>query len=216
MTYTNITEFNLPPKMTMYNIPKITKEEVLKIYIGVAHAQVKNQERQGSYAVELNKVVRENNLPNITIPDESPEQPLTGAVSLDSTQQVTPVQQQSLSRQSSLSNISVSSEPASTKKLDSKDLGLKFFTTKAIGWPHNFSTEELIQEVRSKKLKWTYTNKKYNEEQILRKTEKGEINLSGCSFSVETDEFRKIRPGLIQEHSPMEQRDPRLRKTTNN
>ncbi len=153
MTYTNITESNLPPKMTMYNIPKITKEEVLKIHICVAHAQVKNQERPGSYAVELNKVLRPNYLPNITIPDESSKQPFTGAVSLDSTQQVTPVQQQSLSRQSSSSNISVRSEAASTKKLYSKDLRLKFFTTKAIGWPHNFSTEELIQGVRSKKLK---------------------------------------------------------------
>lgn len=54
MTYSNITVPNVPPKMSTYNIPKITKDEVLKIHICVADAQFTNQEWLGSYADELN------------------------------------------------------------------------------------------------------------------------------------------------------------------
>ncbi len=38
MTYSNITESNLPPKMPTFNVPTITKDEMLKIHICVAHA----------------------------------------------------------------------------------------------------------------------------------------------------------------------------------
>ncbi len=47
------------------------------------------------------------------------------------------------------------------------------------------------------------------------KIENGEISLTNCFFTVESDEFRKIRPGLIQERSPTEIRDPRKVKKPN-
>lgn len=74
-------------------------------------------------------------------------------LSLDPTEQDTLVEQQSLSRQNSSNNISVSSEDAPKKELNSKDLGIKFFTTKGNGWPQNSLTIELINGVRSKKNK---------------------------------------------------------------
>lgn len=155
-----------------------------------------------------------NKLSNIIIPDDSPEQIATDTVSLDTIQQYTPKEQESLSRQSSISNISsigntsASNEATSLLELNSKDISLKFFITKARGWPQNSSTLELIKSARSNKIKWTYTNKNFEEEEILRKTEKGEIKLHKCFFSVEEDLYRKIRSGL----SPMEKRDPRLNK----
>ena len=174
---------------------------------------LKTKKRPGSYADELNKVLSVNNLPNIIIPEESVEQHM-GAASLEPVQVQTPKQAQSLSRQSSVSNISVSSEAASSKKLKATDLGLKFYTTKTKGWPQNFSTVELVKGIKSKQQKWTYTNTKYDEEQILHKTEKGEIILTNCFFAVEEDEFRKIKNGLIQERSPVEQRDLRYKRPT--
>ena len=56
---------------------------------------------------------------------------------LDTTQLGSPDEEKRMSRQSSLSNVSVSIE-AATKTLTSKDLGLKFVTTKTKGWPKTF------------------------------------------------------------------------------
>ncbi|MPC43576.1 hypothetical protein E2C01_037225 [Portunus trituberculatus] len=101
MTYSNITALNVPPNISSHNIPKITKEKLLKIHICVAHTQLKNQERPGTYAEELNTVLNVNNLPNIIIPDDDAEQLVTGIMSYDTNQQLTPKEQQGLSRQSS-------------------------------------------------------------------------------------------------------------------
>ena len=89
---------------------------------------------------------------------------------------------------------------------------MKFFSTKARGWPKNYSTGKLIQNVRGNTVKWTYTNKAIDEEQVLQKTERGEMKMISCFFLVEDDEFRKIKSGLIQERSPLENRDPRLKR----
>ena len=214
MTYGNITGTNLPPpKMPTFNVPTITKEELLKIHICVAHAQTKNQEKPGCYSHELNKILTMNNLPNIIIPtDDDDEQPLIGATCPEPPISETPIQEQSLSRHSSTSNLSTTTESAPPKKPKAQDLGLHFFTSTGNDWPPKIPTAELLKGIKSKKYKWTYTNKKYDEEQILRKIENGEISLTYCFFTVESDEFRKIRPGLIQERSPAESRDPRTVK----
>lgn len=206
-------------------MPEITKEELLKINICVAHAQGKNREKPGTYANELNKVLKANNLPNIIIPEDTDtntqslhEQQDAGATGVDA-QIPEPEPRKSkpsLSRQSSSGELTENHDPQTGKQRDAGELGLQFYTTKSRGWPQNFSCEELIKGIQSNKFKWTYTDKKYTEEQVLRKTQKGEINLSKCWFAVETDEYRKIRSGLVQERSPMEQRDPRLRKTSYN
>lgn len=52
-------------------MPEITKEELLKISICVAHAQCKNQDKPGTCAYELNRVLMANNLPNIIIPEDT-------------------------------------------------------------------------------------------------------------------------------------------------
>ncbi len=215
MTYSNITGTNLPlPKMPTFNVPTITKDEILKIHICVAHAQTKNQEKPGCYNNVLNKILTMNNLPNIIIPtdDEDDEQPLLAATCPEPPINETPKQEQSLSRHSSTSNISTGTESAPTKKMNAKDLGLHFFTTTGKEWPPKIPTVELLRGINSKKYKWTYTNMNYNEEQILRKIENDEISLTNCFSTVESDEFRKIRPGPIQERSPSETRDPRLAK----
>ncbi len=150
MTHSNITQSFKPPKMPTFNIPQVTKEEVLKIHICLAHAQIRKGQDH-NYEVELNKVLKANNLPSITIPNENLAQSVEGAMSLPLAHEVTSTPQQGLSRQSSLSNLTARGEGATSKKLKACVLGLKFYTTKTSEWPSNFSTEDLVKGIRSKK-----------------------------------------------------------------
>lgn len=100
--------------------------------------------------------------------------------------------------------------------VDASEIGLHFYTPKTKGCPKNYSTEELIKGIHSNTFKWRYTNNKYTEDQVLRKIQRGEINLAGSWITVEPDEYRKIRSGLDQERSLLQQRDPRLMKISYN
>ena len=91
-------------------------------------------------------------------------------------------------------------------------MGLQFYTIKSKVWPNNFSTEELVKGIQNKTDKYTYTNKDYSEDQILKSVKDGSIKLKNCWFSVEHDEFRRIRSGPAEERSPLDSRDPRLKK----
>ena len=61
---------NTPVTIPAPKIPMIKKEELLKIHICVAHAQGRDQANPGIYSDELNRVLEENNLPKIKIPQE--------------------------------------------------------------------------------------------------------------------------------------------------
>ena len=91
-------------------------------------------------------------------------------------------------------------------------IGLEFYTSKEKGWSKNCTTEEIVKPIQNNKIKFRYTDNRFTEEQILSKTYKGEIKLLNCWFSVEANEYRKIRSGLHQERSSLENRDPRLSK----
>ncbi len=72
--------------------------------------------------------------------------------------------------------------------------------------------ESLVTGLRKNTYKYTYDNKNYNEEEVLQMILTGNVKLRNCWNTVENDQFRKIRPGQLQERSPIEQRDPRIRK----
>ena len=95
MTYSSITGTSLPPPKTpTFNVPIITKEEILKIHICVAHAQTKNQEKPGCYKNVLNKILTMNNLPNIIMPtDDDYVKPLIGATCPEPPISETPTQE---------------------------------------------------------------------------------------------------------------------------
>ncbi len=215
MTYSRITQATAPASLPNFNTPTITKEELLKINIRVAHAQFKNQEKPGTYKYELNRILKANNLPSIVIPDDTDiasdninAQQAAGAMTTDvsskepETQIPTPAE-----RKQSIP------ETSKGKILDPGELGLELHTTKEKGCPLNFTTKALIKRIQSNTYKFKYNDSKCPEELILKKIGKGEINLqSNCWFRVENDEFRKIRPGLQQDLSPLENRDPCLNK----
>ncbi len=70
MTKSSITQSSLSPKTLFYNLPMITKEELLNINICIAHAQNKKQQKPATYATEFNIILTANNLPNIVIPED--------------------------------------------------------------------------------------------------------------------------------------------------
>ena len=41
---------------------------------------------------------------------------------------------------------------------------------------------------------------------------KGELYVGDCFYTIDDTEFRKVRPGLNQDRSPIQCRDPRLDK----
>lgn len=214
MTYANIVHTNLPANLPSYTLPQITREELLKINICVAHARSKNQDKPGCYAHELNRVLRANNLSNIIIPDEDRME--EGAVGGDTKAQEPEPKKQRLTLRNQSSVGDALDDSMTRKKMDAGDLGLEFFTTTSNGWPTNFSTEDLVKGIQNKIFKYTYINKRYSEDQVLRKISKGELILTNCWFAVEENEFRKIVSGLVQERTLSETRDPRLKKNLNN
>ncbi len=85
------------------------------------------------------------------------------------------------------------------------------------GWPKgNFTTTDLLEGIDSRKYKFTFTSKESSDKEVLDMIRSGRIILKGCWRTVDKGQFRKIRPGLVIERSPIEVRDPRIRKTRNN
>ena len=194
--------------------PIVTKEEILKIHICAAHAQNQEQKKPGSYNYEFNRILKANNLPTIIIPPDEPEptpnntqtQQDEGAMAVDITDPEPPTQ-----IKTSKITRTKSTESLLGKVIDAEEIGLEFYTTKERGWPKNLSPADLISGIQAKKYKGKYTDNKLTEDQILRKTRRGEINLntSNCWFAVDNDEFRKIRPGINMDRSPPTSRDLR-------
>ncbi len=112
-------------------------------------------------------------MPNIIIPEDTdvnlPEDQDVAATSLEPPIRTTKISE---NRKSSYIDLNESHDCLPRKMLEASELVLKFFTSKNNGWPKNFTTEDLVKLVKNNKAKWQYTNNKYSEEQILKKTQK--------------------------------------------
>ncbi len=72
--------------------------------------------------------------------------------------------------------------------------------------------EKLVTGLKNKTYKYTYENKNYTNEEVLQMTQAGDLKLRSCWKPIGSDKFRKIRSGIQEERSPIEQRDPRIKK----
>ncbi len=79
----------------------------------------------------------------------------------------------------------------------------------------NFTTTNLLG-TESGKYKFTFTSKEASDKEVLDMIRSRRIILKGCWRTADKGQFRKIRPGLVTERSPIELRDPRIRKSRNN
>ncbi len=74
------------------------------------------------------------------------------------------------------------------------------------------STADLTTGIEKKNIyKRKYSETKCTEEQIMRKIRRNEINFNNrnCWIIVDNETFRKIRPGVTADRSPLASRDPR-------
>ena len=219
MTFASVSQI-IPSatSMTLPQVPTVTKEEILEIHACVAHAQYKEQIKPGTYKYELNRVLKANNLPTIIIPDDEPD------TSTDNTQQQkASAMPLNVTDQGAVAQVKTpklqrikSTESLSSKFIDAEDIGLELYTTKERGWPRNMSNIDLTSGIEIKIYKGRYTESKYTEEQIMRKLRRNEINLKNpnCWNTVDNETFRKMRPGLNADRSPITSRDPRRKGLT--
>lgn len=214
-----------------YSPPIITREDTLKINICVAHAHYMNIDKPGSYEEELNKVLKLNNLPCIKIPSNPTSKRIFNTQDQNpdtskAAQETKPrrIKEKIEENRETTETAQAQATDGEIKRMEEElfpteaaDIDLQFFTTEEKGWPQrNFSLDDLIKGIYQSKYKYTYADIRYTEEDVLDFIKNGEIKLSKCWNSVGKDTYRKIRNGLLQERSPLEERDSRHRRITNN
>ncbi len=227
MTYSGITQNQITNHNQImpqqYQVPQITKEEILKINICVAHAHYANLSNPGTYSQELNKVLTANNLPNIIIPysvnlniNPNTQKSHTGPQA----QAMPYPKPRSIGKSNDAQNTQ-SDENEERKKetegedvLDSTEIGLHVYTTKEQGWPKaNFTIDKLVHNLRNNKFKFTYDDYSMDDERLFTLMLTNKIVYKDeCWQTIEKDEFRKLRSGLNKDRSPIANRDPRIHK----
>ena len=76
--------------------------------------------------------------------------------------------------------------------VDCKDLGLKLYTTKEMGWPvGNYTVKDLVSDLRSDIYKFTLEEERLNEDDIYKMILAYTIILKGCWNTVNNDETEK-------------------------
>ncbi len=227
MTYSGVTQsqsvISTQPMPQQYQVPQITKEEILKINICVSHAHYANIANPGTYSDELNKVLTANNLPNIIIPysvnpnsNQSQQQrhipPQAQAVPVTQPRsRGAPIKTQSARNE----NDAEKTQQATGKDiLETDEIGLYIYTTKEQGWPKlDFTVNKLVHNLRNNKYKFIYDDYSLDDEKLFNLMLTNKIRYKDdCWKQIERDEFRKLRSGLNKDRSPIASRDPRVHK----
>ena len=219
------------PQMPINLQPTITREDMLKINICIAHAHRQDLLKPGSYEKELEQTLLLNELPTIKIPKTSQTS------KTDTTQ---PKQHHTQAAEAAPPNVKPrkskdSKESANTKEnevndeieqelgdmeeelltIKAKDIGLEIYTPEDKGWPENFTHQDLVNGLHNNRFKYTYKDERYKENEIIEMIAKGKIDLHHCWNIIGRDMFRKIRTGIDKERSPIETRQTRRQNTNN-
>lgn len=90
--------------------------------------------------------------------------------------------------------------------MKAQDIGLIVITSKAQGWQKGLTNETLVGAIRDDKIKFTYTDEMFEEEEVIGLIEKNLIELKDCFSIMDNVLFKKLRTGLSQLHSPTSNR----------
>ncbi len=225
VTYANVAKTNTTSDT--HRPATTTSEDMLRINTCILHAHYRNIENPGTYEAELNKVLKLNNLPTIRIPENPdshkilniPKPPPTAATRKDKTSHLP---QCSREDEIQVRDDDVVESPEETEKeflptCTANEFELNFYVSEERGWPKTrFTVTDLVNGINNKIYKWTYTNQSIPEHEMLKMIGDNKVRLKHCWKALEISEFRKLRSGLLQERSPAQNRDPRLRKTSLN
>ncbi len=222
-TYSNIAK----PTTTLgtYRPPANTNEDMLRINTCILHAHYRNLENPGTYEVELNKVLKLNNLPTIKIP-EIPNSskilniPITKPTPAARKEKNTHLPENRNDDKEEDVDVVETLEEMERELLptcEDKDVGLQLYVSEDRGWPDKyFTVPDLIKGISNNIYKWTYTKHSITEQEMFTILSENKLKLKQCWNTVEKSMFKKIRSGLQQERSPADNRDPRHRKISHN
>lgn len=220
ITYSEITTkriTSIPEKL----IPSTTDNNMHgKIYASMLHAHFINAGDPGQYETELNKTLSENNLPTIKIPTiHDSKKILKTLMNIENlTERVTKENTQVEEKQKDKEHAEMTVQETETQMetLKGAEIGLQIHTSKSVGWPKSTLTlKQITKNLREGKYKFTYKYNRIKEEDIMKMITKNCIEITQDCFSIVDDgTFRKIRQGLIEEHTPPRGTDERKRRTS--
>lgn len=86
--------------------------------------------------------------------------------------------------------------------MKAQDIGLTIITSEGQGWQKGLTNETLAEALRENKLKYTYTDNMFEDEEIIGLINNNLVELKGCFTVMDNAIFKKQRSGLIKVHSP--------------
>lgn len=186
------------------------------------HAHFINIATPGSYATELNKVLKLNNLPEIKIPEDPPSTQIIikaqEAENAETERDINKQEENKIIEEKSQHRMQEDSDKTielrkevqekqkNQRMIKGGEIGLNIYTTKSEGWPKTTLTKKnLLRGIEENKYKYTYTNEMMEDEEIMNLIKSNEIDLTDCFDILEDTMFSKISSGKIKEISPSPQ-----------
>ena len=179
---------NLPNMTTV-----LTPTTQVTIFQAMLHAHAVNIVIPGSYSETYNELMRNHNLPTLNITTDPPSQLIFNSLAqghveaaMASTQGVSTEKDESVKPKQKISNTASTSQkntttnnttPAATPtqtarkgKTKASEIGLKLYSNKANGWPkqEDFSRQELIKGIKSKRYKFTFTESTISADELMK------------------------------------------------
>lgn len=123
-----------------------------------------------------------------------------------------PQQRQMQQEQSTQDKEKVTGQTTKKKpNMTAKDIGLMIITSKAQGWPQNMNTESLATAMTENKIKFTFTDDMFEDQEVIGLVRDNLIQLKECFSIIDNTLFNKLRSGLLKIHSPAEPAERRRR-----
>lgn len=86
--------------------------------------------------------------------------------------------------------------------MKAQDIGLNIITSKTQGWKKGLTNKSLAEAIKGNKIKFTFTDNMFDEEEVIGLIEENLIQLKDCYSTVDDSIFRKLRSGISNIHSP--------------
>lgn len=197
-------------QITLPPLPQNTGDTYAKIVTCIIHAHMQNTAVPGSYEVELNNMLKMNNLPAIKAPANPPSQKiLTNTISTNTNIKKytnTNANNDNLAMEEETITIEDNIKDTNTDtdtKISAKEIGITIYTSESTGWPKQTLTKtDLIEALEKRKYKLTYSNKSYTYFQIIQLIMDDKIVLEKCWEKIDDTQFNKIRYGTNIERTP--------------
>lgn len=221
ISYSAAAKRNMTAQPTITQKQGTSTTETRNIVQCMVHAHFLNVACPGSYEEEVNFLFTANGLPTMKVPKNPPS-----ALILAKLQEAEEVEtfeeavEEMEAERENIEEIYTETQGQEILELDENyseqsrgrrrrrkakgtDLGLTIYTSEAKGlFTENITTQQLLKGIEDKTFKYTFTDDRIDDTEILVMLEANSIDLTNC-FAIEEDGvYNKIRNGLVQERTP--------------